>query len=85
MCAIVTRKTYTVTARGLELERGTKFTVKPGAVKDGQLVLALAGSHRVIGRFYAAVGGCDWLCQPSRLIRISNPADVRIEGVINAT
>lgn len=80
MCAIVTRNRYAVTGRGLELDRGTKFTVKPGPVKDGQLVLAQAGSRRIVARYFGF--GSGWLIQPHRWIRISDPADVRIVGAV---
>jgi len=82
MCAIAIQNRYVVTSSRCELKRGQKFSIKRGPIRNGQLVLARVGRFHVLARFYADVAGCDFLIQPSRWIRISNPADVQLLGAV---
>ena len=50
-------------------------------IKDGQLVLAQINGHHIVGRRFQ-LDGHSWLIQPSRWIRITNPAGVHLLSVV---
>jgi hypothetical protein len=56
--------------------------IKTTAVKPGSLCIVEINGLRIIGHYFADVEGVDWLIQPHRWIRITNPADVKVIRVI---
>jgi len=81
MCAIAIQNRYVVTARGLELKQGARFTVRPGPIKSGNLCLARIGPYLVCARWFS-VEGVNWLISPGRWIWIPNPSSIHILGAV---
>jgi hypothetical protein len=77
MCALTKTKTYTVKSDHAELAKGSRFSVRPGPVKSGQLCLFKVRDLLIVGRWYR-----DSIIQPKRWIFVSNPASVRILGAV---
>jgi hypothetical protein len=81
MCATIARpRSYRVTSTYAELSPGSRFNVRPGPVKSGQLCLFEVRNHLIVGRWYADVGGCDWIIQPKRWIQTT--PNVRLIGAV---
>jgi hypothetical protein len=68
---------YIVTCDKLELPRGTSFTVIPGPVESGALVMFQMGRRRAIGR-WLNVNGFDFILLPDYLLACEIP--LRIYG-----
>jgi hypothetical protein len=82
MCAHLAKpKTYAVISDYSEAPRKSRFQIARRPIKDGQFVLAQINGHHIVGRRFQ-LDGNSWLIQPSRWIRITNPAGVRLLGVV---
>lgn len=60
-----------IRSRRCPLPPGTLFTLARHRAND--LVLARVNDLFLVGRWLPGVAGCDWLAQPSRLIRCARP------------
>jgi hypothetical protein len=81
MRGIIKAKSCVVTSDHCELTRGSKFGVKTGPVKTGQLCLFKVRKHLIVGRWFPDIEGGDWIIQPSRWIHCSG-ADLRLVGAV---
>jgi hypothetical protein len=82
MCAHLAKpKTYAVISDYSEAPRKSRFQIARRPIKDGQFVLAQINGHHIVGRRFQ-LDGNSWLIQPSRWIRITNPAGVHLLGVV---
>jgi hypothetical protein len=77
MCATIARPTaYRVTSTYAELSPGSRFNVRPGPVKSGQLCLFKVRDLLIVGRWHG-----DFIIQPKRWIDCKG-ANVRIIGAV---
>jgi hypothetical protein len=78
MCATIARpRSYRVTSTYAELSPGSRFSVRPGPARAGQLCLFKIRNLLIVGRWYP-----DWIIQPKRWIHTAGAKNVRLLGAV---